>query len=106
MPARPWRPASGGLTLDIRATPRGGRDRIDGLTRDGDRGPALAVRVSAAPEGGRANAAIEALLAQALGVPKSAVSVAKGATGRRKRVEIRGDAQALAEALEALAARA
>jgi uncharacterized protein YggU (UPF0235/DUF167 family) len=51
----------------------------------------LKVRVRAAPEKGQANAAIEALLAAALDLPKSAVSVEKGGTSRIKLVRISGD---------------
>ena len=86
----------------MRVTPKGGRDRVEGVVRDADGRPVLAVRVSAAPEGGRANAAVEALAAKALGVPKSAVRVAKGATGRLKRLEIAGDPEALEARLRAM----
>jgi uncharacterized protein len=48
------------------------------------------VRVAAPPEAGRANAALEALLAAALGVRKTAVRVAAGHASTRKRVEIEG----------------
>jgi hypothetical protein len=46
------------------------------------------VRVTAPPEQGRANAAVEALLAEALGVPRDCVHVLGGHTSRRKVVEI------------------
>ena len=42
----------------------------------------------AAPEDGKANAALEALLAKTLGIAKSKVRVARGATARLKSVEI------------------
>lgn len=63
----------------------------------------LKVRVRAVPEKGKANAAIEKVLAKALGVPKSAVSVEKGETQRIKTVRISAD-QSIAGALEALIA--
>jgi len=44
--------------------------------------------VRAVAEKGKANAAIEALLAKALGLPKSAVSVEKGETQRIKTVQL------------------
>ncbi len=50
----------------------------------------LRVRVSAPPVDGRANAALERLLANALGTPKSAVSVAVGGRSREKLVDIDG----------------
>lgn len=52
--------------------------------------PYLKARVRAAPEKGEANAALEKLLAKALGVPKSNVQVARGTTARFKTIEIEG----------------
>jgi len=65
--------------------PRASRDAIVGWL-DG----ALKVRVAAPPQDGRANAALEALLAAALGLPKSAVRVTAGHGSPRKRVEVDG----------------
>ena len=48
------------------------------------------VRVTAAPEGGKASAAVCAVVAKALRVPKSAVSVVRGATARHKVLEVGG----------------
>jgi uncharacterized protein YggU (UPF0235/DUF167 family) len=59
------------------------------------------VRVRAVPEKGKANAAIEQVIAKALGLPKSAVSVEKGETRRIKTVRISSD-PSIAAALEAL----
>jgi len=50
----------------------------------------LKIRVRAAPTEGEANAALEQLLARTLGLPKSAVRVARGATARLKQVEVTG----------------
>jgi uncharacterized protein YggU (UPF0235/DUF167 family) len=60
----------------------------------------LRVRVSAVPDKGKANASVVALLARALGVPKSAIRVASGETARIKTVAVIGDGAALVEALE------
>jgi uncharacterized protein YggU (UPF0235/DUF167 family) len=60
----------------------------------------LRVRVSAVPDKGKANASVVALLARALGVPKSAIRVASGETARMKTVAVIGDSAALVEALE------
>ncbi|MFI5254198.1 MAG: DUF167 domain-containing protein [Candidatus Limnocylindrales bacterium] len=68
----------------VRLTPRGGADGIDGVDADG----ALLVRVRAAPVDGAANEALRRLLAKALGVPTGAVTLAAGAAGRRKRIEV------------------
>ncbi len=62
----------------------------------------LKARVRAVPEGGKANAALIALLAETLDVPKSALRIASGASARLKRIEIAGDSGKLAARLEAL----
>lgn len=74
----------------MRLTPSGGADRIDGCASDDAGRVYLKARVRAAPEGGKANAALEAMLAKAFGVAKSKVKVARGATARLKTVEIDG----------------
>ena len=71
--------------ISIRLTPRGGRDGIDGW--DGD---VLRVRVAAPPVEGRANEAMLRLLAKALGVPASKVTLASGAQSRIKLVDVDG----------------
>ena len=50
----------------------------------------LRVRVRARPERGKANEAVCRLLAEAAGVPASAVSIARGVTAREKVVRIDG----------------
>lgn len=74
----------------MRLTPRAGADRIEGWAADSAGREHLKVRVRAAPVDGEANAALEALLARTLGVPKSAVRVARGASARLKQVAIDG----------------
>jgi uncharacterized protein (TIGR00251 family) len=64
-----------------------GAKRSEVVGRQGD---AWKLRVTAPPERGRANAAVCALLAEALGVPAASVRVAAGATSRRKVVEVDG----------------
>lgn len=76
--------------IAVRLTPRGGRDRIDGWDKDGEGRPYLKARVSAPPADGEANAALIILLAKALGVPRSAVTIASGQTARLKQVAIEG----------------
>lgn len=71
--------------ISVRLTPRGGRDAIDGW--DGD---VLRVRVSAAPVDGKANDALVRLLAKALGVAPSRVTLVAGAQARMKVVEVAG----------------
>jgi uncharacterized protein YggU (UPF0235/DUF167 family) len=82
------------VRLAVRLSPRGGRNAIDGWALDEAGRPFLKVRVSAPPVDGAANAALEILLAKTLGLPRSAVSVARGASARIKQVEIEGRAMA------------
>jgi uncharacterized protein YggU (UPF0235/DUF167 family) len=60
------------------------------------------MRVKAVPDKGRANAAVIALLAKALGVPKSAVRLVSGDTARLKTVEVEGEVEGLVRRLSAL----
>ncbi len=76
--------------LTVRVTPKGGRDAVDGWTRDEAGRPVLKLRVSAAAAEGAANAAVVALVARSLKVAKSAVRIAAGETARVKRLEIEG----------------
>ncbi|MDQ0471079.1 uncharacterized protein YggU (UPF0235/DUF167 family) [Labrys wisconsinensis] len=85
--------------MDVRLTPRGGRDAVDGVETLADGRRVLAARVRAAPTGGEANAALVALVAKALKLPKSRVAVASGATSRVKSLAIEGEGAVLAEAL-------
>jgi uncharacterized protein len=55
----------------------------------------LKARVRAVPEAGRANEALEPLIAKWLGVPPSTVTVAHGGKSRLKQVVVTGDAEAL-----------
>ena len=48
------------------------------------------VRVTAPPDEGKANAAVCKVVADALGLPKSAVTVVRGHTARTKTLEIAG----------------
>jgi uncharacterized protein (TIGR00251 family) len=65
--------------------PRAARAGVAGF-REG----ALLVRLNAAPVDGAANAELIEVLADALGVPKRAVSITVGERSRRKTVLIRG----------------
>ena len=100
------RTVEGGVRLRLKVQPKARREGIAGLTPDpagpDSWGAALKLSVGAPPEDGKANAAVIALLAEALGVAKSAISVVSGATDRRKLVEIRGDETRLRAALDAL----
>ncbi|MCC7477031.1 DUF167 domain-containing protein [bacterium] len=81
----PLSPFPGGCRLLLRAQPRAGRDEIAGL-REGR----LLVRVTAAPEDGKANSAIIRLLSKALGIPASSMEISSGQSSRDKTLSIHG----------------
>lgn len=74
-----------GCRIAVRVHPRARRDRIVG-----EHGGALKVEVTAPPEAGAANAAVEELLAATLGVAKRAVTVVAGLASRSKSVAVAG----------------
>jgi uncharacterized protein YggU (UPF0235/DUF167 family) len=100
MAARPWTAAPGALLLDVRLTPKGGRDALDGIVPLADGRSVLKARVRAAPHEGAANAALMRLLAAAAGVPAGRVTIVGGAAARLKRMRIAGDPRTIAAALE------
>ncbi len=97
------RPEAGGILVDVRLTPRGGRDAVEGPLQLGDGRLVLAARVRAVPEKGGANLALAAVIAAAFDVPKSAVTLVSGQTSRVKTLRIAGDAAALMARAAALA---
>lgn len=92
----PYRIEPGGLTLHLRVTPNAGVDRIEGTEARDDGHDVLRLRVKAVPDKGKANAAVIVLLAKALGIPKSQISLVSGDTARQKTVFIAGDGVSLA----------
>jgi hypothetical protein len=78
------------MRLTVRVTPRGGRDAVEGWTADAEGRALLKVRVAAAPSDGAANEAVLAVVARALGLAKSRVRLAGGASARVKTLEIEG----------------
>jgi uncharacterized protein (TIGR00251 family) len=75
----------GAVVVSLHVQPGAARAGVAG--RHGD---ALKVKVTEAPEGGRANVAVRRLLADALGVRPGDVEIVSGSASRRKRVRIRG----------------
>jgi uncharacterized protein len=98
----PWRYSTGGISVGVRVTPRGGRDDIDGIETLANGRAVVKVRVRAIADGGEANKAVTELLASALGVPRARVRILSGATSRLKLVAVDGDPKSLGEALRAL----
>ena len=100
----PYRVFDDHLRLAVRLTPNGGRDAIDGVETNADGEAHLRARVSCAPEKGKANKALLALVAKALGVPKSSISLVSGDTARQKILRIDGDPEDLKKKIDALTA--
>jgi len=81
-----WLAADGaGVTLRLHIQPGAKRTGVAGL-----HGEALKIRLAAPPVDGKANACLIEFLADALGLPKSAVRIVGGETSRAKRVRIDG----------------
>jgi uncharacterized protein (TIGR00251 family) len=71
--------------LPVKVVPGSSRNCIAGWLGD-----ALRVRVKAPPERGKANTAVEKLIAEELGLSNDAVNIVRGPTSPRKVVEIAG----------------
>lgn len=75
------------MRLRVRLTPGSNRDAIEGwIDHLSER--VLKARVSAPPEGGKANAALIALLAKSLRMAKTNIRIASGESSRLKTIEI------------------
>ncbi len=99
----PASPGAQGLVLHVRLTPKSSAARIAGIEEHGGK-PVLKAHVTVPPEDGKANAALIALIAGWLGVPKTTVTIASGAKSRLKSVAVAGDGAALLRKLGALLA--
>jgi uncharacterized protein len=75
----------GAVTVDIAVKPRSSREGVGPI--QGDR---LCVAVNAPPVDGKANEAVVRVLAETFRVPRSAVTIVRGETGRKKTVRIAG----------------
>lgn len=77
-----------GFRLRVRLTPNASADRFEGEAEDAGGRRFLKARVRAAPEKGRANAALVRLAADALGVPARDVALESGAGSRLKTLRV------------------
>jgi uncharacterized protein (TIGR00251 family) len=89
-----------GVRLRLRIQPRASRTEVVGL-----HGNSVRIRLSAPPVDGAANEELIRFLAERLGVPRRAVEITAGHSGRQKTVHVEGVAvRAAAEALGIAAA--
>ncbi len=79
------RDVPGGAILAVKVVPGSSRDRIVGVLGD-----SLKIATSAAPEKGKANAAVANILAEALGIDARRVELVSGQTNPRKEFRIAG----------------
>jgi uncharacterized protein YggU (UPF0235/DUF167 family) len=94
-------PLERGLRLAVRLQPGAGKSAVGGPVTRADGGEVLRAWVTAAPEGGKANAALIALLAKTWRLPKGAFEIVGGHTGRNKTLLVGGDPAALEAKLAA-----
>ena len=82
----PWAsPLRGDVLVRVKAVPGASRNRVQGTLGDH-----LKIQVAAPPEGGKANAAIQALLADLFGVACGSIRLESGAASPRKVFRIPG----------------
>ena len=92
----------GHVDLLVKLTPNAASDTIIGVVDTAGSEKRLAIKIRAAPEKGRANLSLIAFLANRLGMPKSALSIAAGTTHRQKTVRITGNRPKLVKKLTGL----
>lgn len=79
------REVAGGVVLAVKVVPGSSRDRVVGLL-----GESLKVATSAAPEKGKANAAVVAILARAVGLDTRQVQLISSPSNPRKEFRLEG----------------
>ena len=97
----PFSVVGDGVRVRIRLTPRASTNRIVGIMAEAEGGAALKIMVTAVAEGGKANAALLALLAREWRLPKRDFAIVAGVTDRRKLLHVAGDATQLLPVLNA-----
>ncbi len=76
--------------IAVVVSPRASSNQVAGWRTDSAGKEELHIRVTAAPEGGKATKAVCALLARELGVSKSSVACVRGGASRHKQIEVEG----------------
>ena len=91
-----------GVRLAVRVMPRATWNGVQGIEIDAAGHAWLAVRLTAAPEAGKANAALIKLLARRWRLPASDLRVVSGAAARRKLLHVQGPPERLLAQLRAV----
>jgi uncharacterized protein (TIGR00251 family) len=82
--------------LSVKVSPGASKDAVAGLMEDG---ATWRIRIAAPPVDGKANDALIRFLSRLLGVPRSAITIRRGSSGRSKDLLVSGlsylDASAL-----------
>jgi uncharacterized protein len=76
---------NGTLTLNLKVIPKSSKNEIVGVLEDGS----VKLKITAAPEKGKANTAICAYLAEVFSVPKRNIEIVRGETSSNKQILIR-----------------
>lgn len=74
-----------GTLVDLLVSPRASKSRVMGLHDE-----RVKVQIAAPPVDGEANEEVVAFFSRALGLPRAQVALQSGATGKRKRLLVRG----------------
>ena len=78
------------MRITVKLTPKASKNAVQGWVEGADGQKWLKCSVTAVPDKGKANAALIDLLADYYGVPKTSISIVRGATDRLKIIEIQG----------------
>ena len=88
--------------LSVRLTPKSSTNAVIGLRDAAGGGQVLAVKVTAPPDKGKANAALLKTLAKYLGLPPSQLALNAGHSSRNKEVLVRGDTMVMMATIDAI----
>jgi uncharacterized protein len=97
--ALPTRPHNDGVILSVRLTPKSSKNALIGLRATADDGLVCAIKVTAPPDKGKANAALLKLIAKSLHLPAGKVVLHSGHTSRHKEVLVHGETVAIMAAI-------
>jgi uncharacterized protein (TIGR00251 family) len=87
----PFHAEADGVRVAVRVTPRAASDTVGGVRAAADGRLRISVKVTAAPERGKANEALIRLLAKTWRLPPSRLEVVSGAADRDKTLRIAGE---------------